>query len=524
MKYSLPEDRKLKLKDGVDLISRVWKPKSIGPWPALLMRQPYGRAIGSTVTYPHPEWWSQKGYLVVIQDVRGLGDSQGKFTGFDQEASDTSETHNWVRSLPECNGKIGTYGFSYQGLSQLIATKGTKAPDCMVPAMTGLDECNHWSCDGNAFWWHLGISWGLQLAALKARKEENKEVWNLLRNSLTDGSYLKDGHLLLEKHDPEGMAYKWFSKSNKTSAEWTIHEPLKEWLKQPILLIGGWWDPHLNGIIDIYKRSIKAGGKPELHIGPATHLEWWDGVHELQLRFFNKHLKDSDEGENTGQKGKLWNISTKEWQDIKNRSASIQSWGLKSQGLACAEINEGSLNPVEKGSGLIQLVHDPWRPVPSRGGHLGPEAGLVDRENLDKRCDVACFTSSPFKSRTEFEGYPVLELEVISDQDGFDLCIALSVINENQSRVTQISTGFQRILGSEPFSPIRKKVILQPILFEVKTNERIRLSIAGSAWPAIGVNPGNSLKGVAGPEKHCNIITQTINLNNSKFQILPFFN
>ena len=64
-------DTHLKLSDGVKLISRIWIPEQTGQWPALLMRQPYGREIASTITYAHPTWWASKGYMVVIQDVRG---------------------------------------------------------------------------------------------------------------------------------------------------------------------------------------------------------------------------------------------------------------------------------------------------------------------------------------------------------------------------------------------------------------------------------------------------------------------
>jgi len=39
------------------------------------MRQPYGREIASTITYALPEWWASKGYMVIIQDVRGMGNS-----------------------------------------------------------------------------------------------------------------------------------------------------------------------------------------------------------------------------------------------------------------------------------------------------------------------------------------------------------------------------------------------------------------------------------------------------------------
>ena len=74
------------------------------------MRQPYGRAIASTVTYAHPSWYAAHGFLVVVQDVRGRGDSEGDFNGFSQEAPDSADAVRWVRQLGACNGRVGTYG------------------------------------------------------------------------------------------------------------------------------------------------------------------------------------------------------------------------------------------------------------------------------------------------------------------------------------------------------------------------------------------------------------------------------
>ena len=92
-------ERTLRLIDGIKLKAKLWKPDGFGPWPALLMRQPYGSKIASTVTYAHPTWWASNGYLVIVQDVRGQGDSEGEFLGFKQEASDTSQTHKSTISV-----------------------------------------------------------------------------------------------------------------------------------------------------------------------------------------------------------------------------------------------------------------------------------------------------------------------------------------------------------------------------------------------------------------------------------------
>ena len=148
--------------DGVSLAGRLWQPEGQGPWPVLLMRQPYGLAIASTVTYAHPSWYARAGFLVVVQDVRGRGASAGDFGGFRQEAADGASAVRWARNLPGSNGRVGSYGFSYQGLTQLLNDgAGTDLPDALVPAMCGLDERRHWASEGGAHWWSLGLGWAL---------------------------------------------------------------------------------------------------------------------------------------------------------------------------------------------------------------------------------------------------------------------------------------------------------------------------------------------------------------------------
>ncbi len=125
-----------RMADGVELVSDHYYPPGDGPFPTLLMRQPYGRDIASTVVYAHPVWFARHGYHVVIQDVRGRGDSEGKFYPFRNERKDGAETLTWLRQHPLCNGRIGMYGFSYQGLTQLLAA--AERPEglaCIAPAI-----------------------------------------------------------------------------------------------------------------------------------------------------------------------------------------------------------------------------------------------------------------------------------------------------------------------------------------------------------------------------------------------------
>ena len=372
-------DKSLRLNDGVELVSRIWTPKDKGSWPALLMRQPYGREIASTITYAHPEWWASKGYLVIIQDVRGQGSSGGIFKGFSQEASDTSDTHEWVRSLKECNGKLGLYGFSYQGLTQLTGTKDSKPPDCLSPAMTGLDLKTHWSSDGGAFWWSNNIAWGLQIAALKMKRDNNLLGWEEIRLALEDKTYLRKGLNLLEKYDPNNFVIEWLENLQNNNSFFEI-KPITSWLKKPMLIIGGLWDPHLKGALDLYQKSLVAGGNPEIIIGNATHLNWWEGSQKTLLEFFDTHLKSDSEVDekNSFKQKKIWNISLNKWDAIQENNLPEYTFGLKSNGTANVEIIDGSLLKNSKGSGWFSIVHDPWRPSLGEGGHLGPNPGAFD--------------------------------------------------------------------------------------------------------------------------------------------------
>ena len=44
--------------DSLRLDADIYRPDAAGEFPVLLMRQPYGRAIASTVVYSHPAWYA----------------------------------------------------------------------------------------------------------------------------------------------------------------------------------------------------------------------------------------------------------------------------------------------------------------------------------------------------------------------------------------------------------------------------------------------------------------------------------
>src|SRR5271168_2879187 len=176
-----------RMSDGVELVSDHYYPAGSGAQPTILMRQPYGRDIASTVVYAHPVWFARHGYNVVIQDVRGRGDSEGDFYPFRNEARDGKETIAWLRTRPECNGRIGMYGFSYQGATQLLAA--AEQPEglvCIAPAMTAHDLYSGWFYHNGALRLASTLGWGLQMLKADARRLGNRVASERLEQAWAD--------------------------------------------------------------------------------------------------------------------------------------------------------------------------------------------------------------------------------------------------------------------------------------------------------------------------------------------------
>ncbi len=524
-------DATLQLADGVRLTSRLWHPDGEGPWPVLVMRQPYGRAIASTVTYAHPSWYAGQGFLVVVQDVRGRGASEGRFAGFAQEAADGAATIRWARALAGSNGWVGSYGFSYQGLSQLLNSGDDDGalPDCLSPAMCGLDERLHWASEGGAHWWALGLGWALQLAAEGCRRRGDGAGWRQIRRSLQQGHFCDEGLALLERYDPAGMGLRWLKQDPSVPEGWTVHTAAPALLRRPMLLVGGWHDPHLNGVLDLWARARAAGGSPELVIGAWSHLDWNGGLDSELLAFFRRHLQDPAPGNSPPAAPeapiRLQCCASGAWHsagDASELQGATIGWSLQSEGLAAIRCDEGELRPEPAGNGVVVLVHDPWRPVPGRGGHLGLVPGPVERADLDRRADVACFSSAPLEHDLWLLGIFRLQLRVSADQPSFDLCAALSEVGPDGRSVRQLCSGVARFSPGElSAADSHRTVALQPLATLVAAGQRLRLSVAAAAWPLIAVNPGDGSLPAGGSSAEHRVISLTLDLDGSWLGLEP---
>ncbi len=126
-----------------------------GPFPVLLTMTPYGKgqggssspgsaatSSGGAVTGGADNYLAQRGYIEIVEDVRGTGDSGGSWGLFDPaQQQDAIRVMNWAARLPHADGRVGTYGPSYLGIDQLLLA-GAVGPHSPLKAIFPMVSAN----------------------------------------------------------------------------------------------------------------------------------------------------------------------------------------------------------------------------------------------------------------------------------------------------------------------------------------------------------------------------------------------
>lgn len=504
----------MQTRDGIRLDADVYYPDSDQQFPVLLMRQPYGRSIASTVVYAHPSWYAAHGYIVVIQDVRGRGSSAGEFELFAHEIQDGEDSVNWAATLPQSSGQVGMYGFSYQGMTQLYAAMNRpSALKTLCPAMVGYDLYHDWAYAGGGFCYQLNLGWAIQLASETARRRGEKEAYRTLYGAsrqlpIVDPIAPQSG--ILDQLAPDSHYHDWLNHSEPDDY-WQMLSPYtdRQQLDLPMLHIGGWFDTHLSGTLRLYQDLVSRSLFPQyLVIGPWAHLPWGrkvgaidygpeanSPIDRLQIRWFDHFLKGISNELLDEPSVRLFEMGSNCWRQFDRfPSASSQSYQLVTTGLAAMDEREGRLiapSDIAQAETLPDtFVHDPWRPVPSLGGYAAFPAGSFERSHLDSRSDVVTYTTETLATDLHWVGEAAIELYCTADAPSFDLCAVVSEVKPNGT-VYNVTQGYLRVsLRSDTNVPLPYRLTLQPTCICIPQGSSIRLSISGSCFPAYAVNSG----------------------------------
>ncbi len=237
---------------------------------------------------------------MVVQDVRGRGDSEGVFGSLKQEVTDGHDTLDWIAAQPWSNGKIGMAGGSYLGIVQWqAAISGNPHLKAISPAVSGCDEyLDRFYSPGGALKLGHRLLW--LSANMRApgfpRPGFQKFVLNLpLRTSdrAATGQTIEIFQEALAH--PEYDSF-WKSVSTREQLE-KVHVP--------VLAFGGWYDNYVESDLEAFSRLRKLSREARIVIGPWTHnaparLPGFDygpesniSIRRLQLAWFDRWLKSA---------------------------------------------------------------------------------------------------------------------------------------------------------------------------------------------------------------------------------------
>jgi putative CocE/NonD family hydrolase len=162
--------------DSVALATDVFLPVGDGPRPVVLHRTPYDKNAVER-RFGYSRWFAERGYVAVIQDVRGTFGSGGTLDLLVDEAADGDATLAWIEQQPWCDGTIGTWGTSYAAFTQLAAAlSGRPSLRSMLPNQ-GLTSAWHNALrQGGAFelrW----LGWVMWHSATNNQRELRQADW-----------------------------------------------------------------------------------------------------------------------------------------------------------------------------------------------------------------------------------------------------------------------------------------------------------------------------------------------------------
>lgn len=510
------------MRDGVILYADVYRPEADGPYPVLLMRQPYGKELASTVTYAHPIWYAQQGFIVVIQDVRGRGESEGEFDPFVQEVSDGYDTVEWAAALPDSNGKVGMYGFSYQGITQWAAA-ASRPPHlaAIAPGMCAADLYSGMFYPHGRFSIGAHLPWAFQLARDSARRAGDGETEQLCTQLMRNPDTALWQTPLVREHPA-------LTRYFPTYYDWCRHTSYDEyweernWLKYvadspiPSLHIGGWYDTYLTGTLQSFEALQTAektsGLFHRLIVGPWVHIPWGkkaggfdfgpdaDGnLHNEHIRWFNYWLK--------GRSNELWKEPVVRYYEFGSRVwlTAEQShfmaggaaggdgirWYLANTGQPANGASGGGAlvaeQPGESHSLVDALVYDSRLPM------LCDSYLPIDRSVLEERFEILNYTSAPFEQTIHAAGSPELTLWCQVAGGPTDLVAVLTLMGvDGSSRFLSIGrteAGKMADKAERADTCMRLQFKMRPFAAALTEGCSIRIEITGSAFPLFARHP-----------------------------------
>lgn len=489
------------MRDGVTLKADHYAPRLDKACPVIVIRTPYGRngrgsAFGALLAFM-AERFAERGYHVLVQDVRGCFDAEGAFNPIYHERDDGLDTIAWLREQTWFNGVVGTWGASYLGYTQWAISEGAPEVQAMMPIFTA-SRMQTVLFHDNALDLGLALRWMTVLDRLQLYRGKSLLETASLPFEVTQQAEKALMHLPLATADEAATGHPvsyyryWLANADPNSEAWRRADALREphAVTARVHLIAGWRDLFLRGQLDDYRRLRNANQRPRLTVGPWQHFSDANGlITGLRegLRWFDAHLKGR-ESERDDPPVCLYVMGAEEWR-------TYDDWPPPSlpQPYYLSEPDHLTINDPQSGSQTY--VYDPRDPTPALGGaQFAFDFEIKDNRSHEARSDVLIFTTQALDEAVEVIGAVSCTLYVQSSSEHTDFFARLCDVQPD-GRSLNVCDGLYRLTPERgerlPEGVIRVTVDLSATAYRFNVGHRIRLQIASGAHPRWARNLGH---------------------------------
>lgn len=474
--------------DGVRLATDVYLPRRPGRCPTILTRLPYDKAGDHAWIPDVAARLVTDGYVVVAQDVRGKGRSEGGTIAFEHESADGAATLDWIEDQPWSNGRVGMFGQSYFGFTQwTAASTGHRALRCIVPQMTAVDIGRDWMYRQGVFQLQSMAEW-----ATWCWVDHGMEVAELDWTAVPVRSLVE----------------RWTGRASASYDVWTRRGPRASYwralyrqrlplgaLRAAVLGVGGFWDVFARGQVrdarSLHRRMPKAHVRLWMSARDHYETEWTHPAtpstnFEFDLAYrdeavtrylgpapewYHAWLKADDPGAST--RGVRFQVAGEGWRDAAR-------WPPAGARRVALFLDPGGVLAAKSGrTRLAILPYRPDDPVPTLDEN--PWQVLVDqqdRSELDARDDVLRFETGPLHEPLVLVGPAAVSLTV-SARGGAGSVHATLVDVWPGGPTRRLSSGAASV-GREPR---RVRVDLGEICCRLEAGRSLRIDLAGSDFP-----------------------------------------
>ena len=441
---ALEPDVSVRMRDGVMLRADVYHPKGGGKFPVLLERTPYNKGALGEVGFGLEA--AARGYVVVIQDTRGRYRSAGEWYPFVHESNDGYDTVEWAAALPWSDGRVGMFGGSYVGATQMLAAI-SHPPHLagICPAVTASNYHEGWTYQGGAFEQWFNESWTSILAqdtldrAVRDHTNALNGIWKLPLNGyplfpLPATSPDKDLTRSLAPYFLDWLSHPSYDQYWKRIA---VDEHYPD-INVPSLIIAAWYDIFLGGSLRNYvglklhagTEAARAGqhlliaigghagsGRKvgDVDFGPSAAFD----EQQVTLSWYDHLFKNANNEFSNTKRVRMFVMGVNQWRDEDDwppPRALYTRYYLHSAGRANSSAGDGSLSTTAPGpESSDRYVYDPAHPVPTIGGPLccdseHVEPGPRDQRTAEERSDVLVYTTPILAQDMEVTGPVSLDL------------------------------------------------------------------------------------------------------------------